>query len=242
MTKHRHGVSAVVALLLCIAAVGLAPDAANAQRNCQPWLTAAEQEAARGNTRIAAEGIRIYNECVKQARDSGAKAGTLFGRNLHWVNPEYYGLVMDGVANPPGPRIVRIPGYRPNLIPGRPPGPMGGLNPGSSGQMGGSTACPGGCPPRTGTGVQPKSFQRSAVGRSGATGFAGRNALAVRPGARTAYGGRAAVGSRSAYATRAAVGPRTLSARHPSYAARSSYGARARNVQYRRPSMGRGRY
>ena len=221
MTKHRHGISAVVALLLGFAAVGLVPDAAIAQRNCQPWLTGAQQEAARGNTRMAAEGMRIYEECVRQARAAAAKAGSTYGRNLHWIGPEYYGVVMDSVANPAGSRVVRIPGYKPNPIPGRPPGPIGGKYPGSPGQSGGSSACPGGCPPGTGTGVQHKSFQRSAYGRGGAAGYAGRDALATRAGARPALGARSPYTARSPYAAR------MQSARQPSYAARSPYAARS---------------
>ena len=230
MAKHRHGVSALAALLLGMIVVGTTSGIANAQRNCRPWLTAAQQESARGNTQKAAESLRIYDECVRQAHAAGAAAGSTYGRNLPWVDPRYYGLVMDAVADPPGPRVVKIPGYRPGLVPGRLPGPIGGRYPGSPGQWGGSSACPGGCPPGTGGGIHRKPFLRSALGRSGPAGFAGRTAV---------VGG-------SPYAAGAAIGARASPARHPSvaarsfHAARSARGAAGHTARYQRPPIRRG--
>ena len=212
MMHHRHGLRRLIGLLILLV-VGLAASEAVAQRNCRPWLTAARQEQARGNTQRAAEAMRIHRECVKQAHAAAADAGTHVGRNLTWVNPLYYGVVMDAVANPPGPRVVTIPGYRPNLVPGRPPGRppgmIGGpLQPRPPGAVTPKPPCAGGCPP----GGTAGAMNRSAYGTRSPATYAQRGAMLGKYAGPTTAGTRAGLAARSAYVGRSAHAARTVQA------------------------------
>jgi hypothetical protein len=239
MAHHRRGFPGAIGLLALLVVGFIATEAA-AQYNCRTWLTAAQQEQARGNTQMAAEAIRIYRECVKQAQASGAKAGAYIGRNLDWIDPQHYGALMDGVANPPGPKVVRIPGYKPALIPGRPPGTVGGSQlPKPPGASGSKPPCAGGCPPGASTGAMHKSAtgafgaQKSIarpglprmpgataqrVGRGSAFGprspsaYAARGAMAGKYAGRTTAGARTGLGGRSGYAGRTASAARSSAA------------------------------
>jgi hypothetical protein len=252
MTYHRRNFPGIAGLLALLV-VGFATTEAVAQQNCRTWLTAAQQEQARGNTQMAAEAMRVYRECVKQAQASGAKIGSYIGRNLDWIDPQYYGLVMDGVANPRGPKVVKIPGYKPNLIPGRPPGTIGGSQ--LPKPPGGVTKppCAGGCPPGASTGAMnrsgagafgsqksvarpglPRMSGATAQGRGRGTAFgtrspsayAGRGAMAGKYAGRTTTGTRTGFAGRSAYTGRTTSAARSTAALRSARAARSTYAGR----------------
>lgn len=233
MTHHRRGLRRLIGLFTLLV-VGLTAGEAVAQRNCRPWLTAARQEQARGNTQMAVEAARIYRECMKQAQAAAADAGTQYGRNLDWVDPQYYGVVMDSVANPVGPRVVRIPGYRPGLVPGRPPGTIGGAPlPKPPGATTPKPPCAGGCPPGGSAGAK----TRSAFGTRTPSAYAQRGALAGKFAGRTTVGKRAGLAARSVYAGRSAQTARTIQAARSARAVRGgAYGP------LRRQPLRRGRY
>lgn len=196
MPDHRRGFAGSVALLFAIAFTSTI-GTAFAQANCQPWLRAARQEAARGHEARAEEALNIYRECVRQTRKAVNDAARYGANVMTEVDPTLYGVVIETFTNPRGPRVVHIPGYRPNLIPGRPPGPIGGRIPKPAGA---GTACPGGCPPTGGATSRRGGYGGATYGQRGAATYGALGGTTMR------YGGSPMIGARSGFAGRPTYG------------------------------------